>query len=88
MTHFSTAPLPEKYICHAEFDENDYFQPLVTCLLFRKPDAESWLTFGLILQSTGADGEYRRVGFWSMAQERADLARLWARFEQRTITLV
>jgi hypothetical protein len=88
LNHLSIAPLPEKSICDLEFDERDYFSAYVTCLLFCKPDTESWWTCGLVLQSTGTDGEYQRVGFWSLEQSRADLAPLWTRFEQRTITLV
>jgi hypothetical protein len=55
-------PVPENFICYAEFDKDDYFSSSVTCLLFCKPNTES-RAYGLILQSTGRDGEYRRVGF-------------------------
>jgi hypothetical protein len=81
------APVPENFIGHAQFDKDDYFSSSVTCLLFCKPNAKSW-AYGLMLQSTGRDGEYQRVGFWEVGEARPDLAPLWARFNRRTIIII
>jgi hypothetical protein len=84
---YGKTPEPEGSICLAQFDKDDFFVSPVTCLLICKPDADYWAN-GLILLSTGRDGEYRRIGFWQLPHARPDLAPLWARFERRTIMLI
>ncbi|RFU24663.1 hypothetical protein B7463_g11675, partial [Scytalidium lignicola] len=68
------SPRSENYICHAWFDEDDYFSSSVTCLLFRSTEFSA---HGLILQRVGRNDEYRRVGYWGVQEDRPDLASLW-----------
>ncbi|KAE8452259.1 hypothetical protein EG329_000959 [Mollisiaceae sp. DMI_Dod_QoI] len=87
LAHLGVAPPPEDHIAGAIFDDDDRFSSSVTCLLFCMPTTNCW-AYGLMLQSTGRDGEYRRVGFWQATEARPDLSSLWAGLNRRTITLI
>jgi hypothetical protein len=90
MVELGIPPIPENFITGAIFDEPDLFSSIVTCVLFSKLSTKEPRTWarGLMLQSTGTDDTYRRVGLWATAEERPDLVLFWETFKRRTITLV